>query len=80
VQPTEGAGVTAGQIVGLVLIVAGIGWMYIVFFVPQPRRTRGEAAGTGPWDAIVEIIKRLPAPYLPGALMIIVGALLVGLA
>lgn len=70
---------SAGQIAGIVLIVAGIAWMFIVFFVPQPRTRRGDQAGAGPWDAIVEIIKRLPAPYLPGALMIIVGALLLGL-
>lgn len=67
-----------GQIAGLVLIAAGIAWMYIAYFVPPPAAGPGPEAA-GPWDAIVAIIQGMPARYLPGALMIIVGGLLLGL-
>jgi hypothetical protein len=73
--------VDAGQIVGALLVLMGIAWMFIVYFVPRREPSRGgPRVAAGPWDAIVEVIKRLPVPFLPGALMIIVGALLVGFA
>ena len=62
------------QVVGVILVLAGIAWMFVAYLVPEPQaRARGQG---GIWDAIVETIKRMPARYLPGTLMILVGVVL----
>ena len=73
---------SAADIGGLVLIGAGVIWFFLVGWGPPPRgiAAKGEQ---NPLlrllDIIREQVNRLPQRYVPGAVLVLLGVLLLAL-
>lgn len=72
-------------IAGLVLVVAGIAWIFLIEF---GRRRRTADRGEDPVSTITKFLlavlnwasKNIGGPFLPGVLMIVIGAFLLALS
>ncbi|HVF06400.1 MAG TPA: hypothetical protein VNA20_16275 [Frankiaceae bacterium] len=66
------------EIGGLILITAGVAWMFLaqLGYLTRRRRAAGGVETAALDDIIKELVKRLPTLQVPGAVMIAFGAYL----
>ena len=68
------------QIAGLVLVVAGVLWFFVVGFLKEPIGAATLTKSSNPFTAFLEwlakLVDKLPNKYLPGVVLIAFGALL----